>query len=110
MRLWTSMAFVCLAAAIVQCIQVADRVTHVAWFAYKFGVEPHLITAGSSTLVVFFGSTAVFVGLGLVATDRLRTAKSRFRFCSLLSVQMLIAGALVWGGLLASPFIQIVTR
>src|SRR5438477_142097 len=110
MRIWISIAFVCLAAAIVQCIQVADRVAHVAWFAYKFGVEPHLITAGSSMLVVFFGATAVFVGLGSVATDRLRRAESRLRFCSLLSVQMLIAGALVWGGLLASPLIQIVSR
>ena len=110
MRIWTFIAFICLAAAIVQCIQVADRVAHVAWFAYKFGVEPHLITVGSSMLIAFFGATAGFVGLGLAATDRLRRVESHFRFCSLLSVQMLIAGALVWGGLLASPLIQIVSR
>ena len=110
MRIWTSIAFVCLAAAIWQWVELADRIRHLAWFAFKFGIEPHLISAGSFMVVVFFGATALFVGLGIVATRQLRAADSRLRFCSRLSVQMLIAGAVVWGGLLASPLIQIVSR
>ena len=110
MRTWASIAFVCLAAAIWQWVELADRLRHLAWFAFKFGVEPHLITAGSFMVVVFFAATAIFVALGLVATRQLRGADSRVRFCSRLSVQMLIAGAVVWGGLLASPLIQVVSR
>ena len=75
--------------------------------AFKFGVEPELISAGTSMVVIFFGGTAVFVAHGLIATNRLRCIKSPSRFISLLSVQMLIAGALVWGGILVSPFVQI---
>jgi hypothetical protein len=110
MRIWASIAFVCLAAAIWQWLELADRIRHLAWFAFKFGIEPHLISAGSFMVVVFFGATALFVGLGLVASRQLRGADSRLRFCSRLSVQMLIAGAVVWGGLLVSPLIQIVSR
>ena len=110
MRIWASIAFICLAAAIWQWVELADRIRHLAWFAFKFGIEPNLISAGSFMVVVFFGATAVFVGLGLVATRQLRGADSRLQFCSHLSVQMLIVGAVVWGGLLASPLIQIVSR
>jgi len=110
MRFWASIALICLAAAIWQCVEVADRVTHLSRMAYKFGVEPQLISASTSMVGIFFGATAVFVVLGIVATERLRRLQSPIRFCSLLSVLMLLAGALVWGGMLISPFVQIVSR
>ena len=59
-------------------------------------------------MIVFFGATAAFVSLGLVAGERLRRVQSRFRYVSLLGVMLLLAGALVWGGLLASPFVRVV--
>ena len=95
--MWISVAVVCLAAAIWQWVELADRLNHLVWFALKFGIEPNLISAGIFMVVVFFSATAVFAGLGIVATTQLRRADSRFRFCSLLSVVMLMTGALVWG-------------
>ena len=104
------MAVACLAAAIWQWIELADRLTHLVWFAFKFGTKPNLISAGSFMIIVFFTATAVFTGLGIIATTQLGRTESCFRFCSLLGVLMLIAGALIWGGLLASPLVHIVPR
>ena len=109
-RLWIVVALACLAAAIWQSVEVAGRVTHLATIAWKTGIEPSLISAGTTMVFSFFGATVFFVLLGLVATDRLRNANSTFRFCSLLSVQILLAGAIIWGGLLCTPFVQIIPR
>jgi hypothetical protein len=109
-RLWSVVALACLASAIWQSVEVAGHVAHVATNAWKIGAEPGLISAGTTMLFIFFGATVVFVSLGLFATDRLRRADSPFRFISLLSVQILLAGAIVWGGLLCTPFVEIVQR
>jgi len=108
--MWVAIALVCLAAAIYQWVELADRLKHLVWFALKFGIEPHLISAGSFMVVVFFAASAVFISLGIAATTQLRRAQSRLQFCSLVSVVMLLAGAVVWSGLLVSPLVQIVSR
>jgi hypothetical protein len=108
--MWALIAALCLAAAIWQWVELADRVHHVLWFAVKFDFAPHLISARIFMVIVFFAGTALFASLGIVATIQLRRAELRYRFCSLLGVLMLVTGALVWGGLLASPLIQIVSR
>lgn len=110
MHLSISIAIVCMVAAIVQCLAVADRIAHVTTIAWKVGVEPSLITANCSMIIAFFVLTSLFVGLGLFATGRLRRVASSFRFLSLLSVQLLLAGAVIWGALLCTPFVQIVSR
>ncbi|MEW6305718.1 MAG: hypothetical protein AB1705_19745 [Verrucomicrobiota bacterium] len=102
--------FVCLGAAFWQWVELADRLHHLGRLLFKFGTHSNLISAGSFMVVVFFTATAVFVGLGLVAATQLRRAGSGLRFWSLLSVLMLVTGALVWGSLLASPLIEIVAR
>ena len=70
MRLWIFITIMCLAAALLQCLAVFVRVTDFANMAYKFGVSSEIITAGRSMVIVFFGATAMFVALGLLATDR----------------------------------------
>ena len=109
-RAWIITAIACLAAAIWQWVELSDRLTQLFWLAFKFGIEPRLLTAGAFMVVVFFFGTSISLGLAIVATRQLRRADSHFRFCSVLSVLMLATGALVWGGLLASPLIQIVSR
>ena len=108
--LWISVALACLAAAIWQWVELAGRINHLAWYAVKVGIQPHLIDAGTFMIAVFFAATAVFAAFGTVATAQLRRLESGFQCCSLLSVLMLLEGALIWGGLLASPLVQIVSR
>ncbi|MDB6132022.1 MAG: hypothetical protein JWM59_265 [Verrucomicrobiales bacterium] len=110
MRVWTPMPFVCLVAAIWQWAEIADRIRHLARFVSKFGIEPGLITAGSSMVFGFYGATAFFIVLALVAAEQLKGADWWIWSASKLSVRMLLVGALVWGGLLASPLIVIAPR
>src|SRR6266511_3285393 len=60
-RLWSVIAFACLAAAIWQSVEVAGRVAHGATIAWKTGVGPGLISAGTTMLFRFFGDTVIFV-------------------------------------------------
>ena len=108
--LWTSLAFACLGAAVWQWVELADRLSHLVWFALKFGLEPNLITAGKFMATVFFAASGSCIGLGLIATSQLRRTNSRFWLVSWLSVLMLVVGSIVWGGLLSSPLIRIVSR
>jgi len=110
MHFWQNVGFVCLAAALVQNIVVADRVQHVAWLLYKFGPEPGLLTAGSSMLTIFFGATGFFVILGMVATKHLCGMGTRICYWTNLSVRMSMAGALIWGAFVMSDFVTVVTR
>ena len=100
----------CLAAAVWQCYEVAARIAQLSTMTWKFGVEPGAIDAGISTTVIFFAASAALIILGLFATDRLRAASSPMRFCSMLAVQMLVAGAVIWGGLLSSPVVALSPR
>jgi hypothetical protein len=72
-----------------QWVELVGRISHLLWFTFKFGIEPHLITVGTSMIAVFFAATAVFAVLGTVATVQLRRLESPFQCCSLLSVLML---------------------
>ena len=111
MRTWSVIAIVCLAVAGWQAYAVVGQIAHVTTNAWKFGVENlQPISAGTTMTVAFFITTAVFVALGLVATDRLQRASSPMRFCSLLSVLLLLSGAIVYGGMLCSPVVVLHAR
>jgi hypothetical protein len=69
-----------------------------------------LITAGVVMIVVFFLFTAVFVALGLITADHFLKQRSWFSLPAILGTQILIAGALIWGAMLASPYVEIVNR
>jgi hypothetical protein len=108
--IWRVAALLCLGAGCYQGYEVAGKIQHLTTMAWKLGVEPGLISAGREMIVIFFVVTAVFLGLGLVATDKPLKLKSWFRFASMLDSEILIAGAMIWAAMVASPYVQIVSR
>ena len=111
MRNWSVVAVVCIAVACWQAYAVAGQVAHVTTNAWKFGVD-HLqpISVGSTMTIVFFVATALFVAVGVAATDALQRSRSPMRFCSLLAVIILLAGAIVYAGMLLSPVVTVNAR
>lgn len=107
---WRLASLACLCAGCFQGYEVTARIQHLTTMAWKLGVEPGLISAGREMIVVFFVATAIFLALGLVSADKLRKEESLFRFASLLGSEILIAGAMVWAAMAASPYVQIVNR
>jgi hypothetical protein len=107
---WRVASIVCLGSAIIQGYLVGDRIRHLTTIVWKIGGGPGLISAGREMILLFFPATVAFLTLGFIATDRLRYQASSFRFLSMLGTQILIAGALIWGAMLASPYVQIVAR
>ena len=61
-------------------------------------------------LVVFLVLTMAFLSLSMVAADRLYGIGSVFRFGAVLAASLLIAGAIVWLGMIASPAVIVVSR
>ncbi len=107
---WRIASIVCLGSAIIQGYCVGDRIRHLTTIAWKIGIGQGLISTSREMIVVFFVATAAFLALGFIATDHLRYQASSFRFVSMLGTQILIAGGIIWGAMLVSPYVQIVAR
>jgi hypothetical protein len=108
---WRVASFLCLGAGCYQAHEVAERVRHLTTIAWKMGMDSFaLITAGVVMIVVFFLFTGVFVALGLITTDHFLRQRSWFSLPAILGTEILIAGAIIWGAMLASPYVEIVNR
>jgi hypothetical protein len=107
---WRVVSLLCLGVACYQGYEVEERLRHIATIGWKGGIEPGLISASILMIVVFFVLTAIFMGIALVATNRLLKERSWFSLAAILSGEILIAGAIIWSALLASPYVDIVNR
>jgi hypothetical protein len=102
---WRLVALGTLVAGALQNWLVCDRIAHAATRCWKTGLEHPLIGAGRTARVVFTVGSICATIAGLAAAHRVD--HSRYRLCSHLGVQMLIAGGLVWFGLIASPLVDL---
>lgn len=100
----------CFVAAVWQWVEVGGRLAHCGVMVFKFGFAPPFITAGTSMIAVFFSATSIFVALAGFARMMMPDVESLWRRCAEASVAMLLCGAIVWGGLLASPIVAVVHR
>jgi len=105
---WHLTSLACAAVACLQTFMVADRIKNLSSIVWELGFEPGLLTVSLSTTVIFFVTSAAFIILGLFATDRLKGMSLTFRLLSMLSVQLLVAGAIIWGSMLVSPYVDFV--
>jgi hypothetical protein len=107
---WRVASLLCLAAASYQGYEVEERTRHVITISWKLGIEPGLISAGVVMIVTFFVLTAIVLGIALVATNHLLRERSWFSLPAILAAEILIAGAILWTAMLASPYVDIVNR
>jgi hypothetical protein len=106
---WRAVVSICAVAAVVQNLLVAGRILHILRLMWKVDSAAAAITAGSTTLIVFFGATLGCALLACLARARLPTGDI-FRRISSGSMLALAIGAFVWGGLVCSPLVVYVNR
>jgi hypothetical protein len=95
----------------IQLLAVSDRISHFTTIAWKTGIETSsVIDAGKTMLFIFFGASAAFLCLALISEEKLRNQKSNFLYVSKIAGLSLIAGMVIWGGMVASPYVIISNR
>ena len=95
-------------AAGIQIYAVGDRVSHFTTIAWKTGMDTSgVIDTGKTMLYVFLGASLLFLSLALVSEEKLRNQKSNFVYISKLAGLVIISGILIWGSMIASPYVII---
>ena len=109
--IWHLISLVSAFAAAIQIYEVGSRLSHLTTIAWKTGIDSSgVIDAGQTMLYIFFGASAVFLCLAFVSEEKLRNQKSHFFYVSKLASLCLVTGMLIWGSMVASPYVIIANR
>ncbi len=108
---WNTVALACTMAAAIQALEVINRVSHLTTIAWKTGIDSSgVICAGITMIWFFFITTGAFIALGAYTQEKLREIGSPLKYLAGLSVLSLFSGAIIWAGMLISPYVNVASR
>jgi hypothetical protein len=104
---WKAGAVACLGFAALQWLKIATKLVHAIELGLKVGFELPLARASTHSFAAFCVLSGAALLVSLSVRSRVKTTSPPFTRMADVATVMLLAGACLWLGLVASPLIEL---